>query len=160
MATDRDLLKSAEKARLGSTSISNVADTVEKVHRRTHNWSNITLEANAAANGSEYVVARVPNACKLISAYETEIVTVGADASNNLTLTLAKRTAGGAASTLATLAGGAAQTQWVATAFTNNSNATLLELAAGDVITVKTTKAGTGRALPAYAHVSVTVEEI
>jgi hypothetical protein len=160
MATDRDLLKTAEKGRLGSTSIANVATAVEATHRRVVTWHNITLESNAAANGTEYHIARFPRACKLVSAYETEHANVSADASNFLTLTLSKRTAGGAATSVATLVSNVAQTLLTPTAFTNNSNATVLELAAGDSLTIKTTKTGNGRAFIAYAQLTVDIEEI
>ena len=154
------MLKTAEKGRLGSTGISNVPGAVELTHRRLATWHNITLEANAAANGTEYHIARFPRACKLVAAHETEHANVAADASNFLTLTISKRTAGGAATSVATLTGNVAQTLLVPTALTLNSNAAVLELAAGDSLTIKTTKTGTGRALPAYAQVTVDVEEI
>jgi hypothetical protein len=160
MATDRDLLKTAEKGRLGSTSIANVATAVEATHRRVVTWHNITLESNAAANGTEYHIARFPRACKVVSAYETEHANVAADTSHYLTLTLAKRTAGGAATTLGTYVGNVALTAWVPNALTLSSNATVLELAAGDSLTIKTTKTGNGRAFIAYAQLTVDIEEI
>lgn len=150
--------KQLESARLGSAGLANVALETQNVHTK-HYAARIPAETNAATNVSETTLKRVVFAGVVRSAHIAVDANVVSNATDFVTLTVSKRTAGGAATTLANLLTNTqALTAFSPQALTLNTNAQLLTVAAGDVITFSGIKSGAGKQLMSGV-VSVTVEE-
>lgn len=166
MTTDRELLKSAQIGEVLSTKMATPEVEVRNTHRRSYVLQ-ITDGGTAGTNADE-VSFDLPFACKFISASVTAPVAVAGHASNNKTITVAKRTAGGTAapqaSIILTVANAlTALAPMVITATNGTLTVANFAYAAGDSITVKAVANASGIAIAsatAYATVRVTVEEI
>ncbi len=166
MSTDREILKQAEAGRVGSLGFAaDPMTTVKAAHRRSYRFASI--DATAGTGVAESVVCRVPVACRFISAHVTAPIAVTASGTDYKTFTIAKRTAAGAAVSLAAIATitttGVSLAAFVPQALTLDSTTASLDLAAGDVITYKNVKTGvTGVATSdatSYTEIEVIVEE-
>jgi len=173
MTTPREQIKQIQAAKFGTLNDFSGSDgdfavtntEVKKLHRRVITCA-ITDAGGAGDNASERVIFTADNGpVRVISAYISAPVTAAGHAANNVLFTLAKRTAGGAATTIATrettvVLGGLV-------AFTPSPMvlvAAAVDLLINDALTLKAIKAGAGVAfaapLDAKAEVSITIEEI
>ena len=113
----------------------------------------VAAEGSAGATLAESVIARIPVAGTVTGVTIVPTGAATADATNNATLTVGGRVAGGAAVTIATLITNVAGGSWAA--FTDKA-ATLsgtpanLVITAGEVFTLTVAKGGTGVQLPSY----------
>lgn len=108
-------------------------------------WVKSAADGTAATATSETVVGIV-NAAGTIGAVKfAPAAALTGDPTNNAVITLQKRTAGGAATTIASLTTTASWTQWSPVTITISAGA----VAAGDALTVNITKGGTGVVVPA-----------
>lgn len=167
--TDRERLKALEASQLSSNEgdMTGTAKTiVSKAHYRYYT-AQLTDAATAGTNATETVVCYLTNKSRLIAAYIAAPAAVAADNTDYGTITVAKRTAGGSATTIASGDSRAASlnglTAFSPAALTNTATTANLDIAAGDAITVKLIKSGSGKAFStatAPASVTVVVEEI
>lgn len=166
--SDRSQIKELQLGQYGSAGLSNTKDSVNKMHYRSYS----VLISDAATAGTAVtetnVAAYVPNACKVVACYVAAPIAVTASDSVYATFTLAKRTAGGSGTTIATQttkttgSGGLGSLTALAP-YALTTTAANVELAAGDSLTIAVAKASTGTALTAatsYVCVHVIVEEI
>ena len=165
MATDRTILKSAQKGHVGSVGLSDPEGAVHEAHRRSYTFQ-ITDGGTAGTDAAEAGVA-MPVACKVVAVYLTAPIAVAGHASNNKTITVSKRVAGSATAIAAyTLTVANALTAFVPVSVTGTNGtftASAAALAAGDALTVKTVVAASGIAIAsstAFFTVTVVVEEI
>lgn len=165
MATDRTLLKAAQKGHVGSTGLSSAEDAVNQAHRQCFTFQ-FTDGGTAATNVTEFGFA-VPAACKITQVQLTSAIAIAGHATNNKVITVSKRVAGAATAYAAfTLTVANAMTAHTPVTLTS-SNATITNsaqaLAAGDEITVKAIAAASGIAIgdaTSYFTVTVWVEWI
>jgi hypothetical protein len=171
MPTDRETLKDFQISQLGGYAgqqgLSDADATVRHSHRRLYQ----VLVADAATAGTavtETVLCTVPRASRVKVVQVATPIAVTSNDTNYATFNLAKRTAGGGSTAIATQttrtsgSGGLGNL----TAFApNNLTITLaaVDLAAGDSLTVAIPKTGSGVALTAatsYVNFLVDLEEI
>lgn len=159
---DREQLKGVQIGHAGSNGLTDVVTTVKQCHYRPYVVS-LTDGGTAGTNATEVAIP-VQLKCKVVAIYITAPVAVTGDDTNNKVFTIAKRTAGGSATTIGTYTTSASPANSM-TAFspvTLTLTASAVELASGDCITVKAIKGGTGVAIgsaTAAAYVTVVVEE-
>lgn len=115
-------------------------------------WQKTGADGAAATATAETTVGRVGSAFQLGAVHIVPGAALTADPTNNATITVFKRTAGGAATAVAvgvTAASGAnatgSWTAWVSVPMTLVSGAFV---SAGDVLTVSITKGGSGVVVP------------
>lgn len=140
MATDRELLKLAQ---VGALNTAPLAAAATGVVGEANQESFVFITFAAAPYVEQGIVMK--KKCRVKTATAVSATTLGADATNNITMTVAKRDGiGGAATTIAAattdVAGGAL------TAFTPKTltvTDTAVEIAAGGVLTFKTVDNGT-----------------
>lgn len=162
MPTNIEKLKGALIGYLGSAIGSGARDTVADLVKDTHT----ILVQDAATAGTaitETVVVHVQGARRFKLGSVAAPIAVAADNTDYVTFTLAKRTAAGAAVTLASgdtrAASLNALAAFIPEALVNTTTAADLELADGDVVTFKAVKSGSGKALvAATSYMNVTVE--
>lgn len=166
MSTDREIYKKTLRGQLGSSNASAPDDLAAELNEHSHSF----LVQDAATAGTditetELYTAKV--ACRVKLVQVAAPIAVTAHATTNAVFTLAKRTAGGAATTLATdvtTSGGTGSlTAFAPVDLPLSTAAGALDLAAGDSITFKAIKGSTGVALTAatsYFKVQFTVEDI
>lgn len=147
MATDREIIKGQQAGSVNSVVSANGAvSAVAEMHKRVYQCHKSGTE-NAATNVSETGLAYVPRKSVVKTVKYVTGTNVANAATDYAVITVAKRTSGGAATTVATYntATGAqgAIVQWAATSLSTvtNSDATL---AAGDCLTYKVLKYGSG----------------
>lgn len=168
--TDRKRLKNAQAAQLASNEgvmVSTAKAAVADAHRRQYTIQ-LTDAATAGTAVTETVMARIPVACRLITAYMSAPIAVTANDTTYATVTVAKRTGAGGATTLASqttkITGGSGNlAAFVPAALTNTATSANLAIAAGDVVTVAVAKASTGVALTAATstfNVTLVLEEV
>lgn len=165
--TDRRRLKDVEASQLASneTQMNGTAKAVVSLaHTRTY-VARVTDGGTAGTAVAETPIARTNVQGILRNAEFVSPVAVAADPANYVTFTLSKRTAGGAAVTIATLST-QSTAQGAVTAFAPLSfvlaATSAIQLSAADVLTVTVAKAGTGQAIATStvnALVSVELEE-
>lgn len=162
--TDRAVYKRVQTGQLEGNSVELTGtpeQTVTDASTRTLHQPIFNDSANAAVNFGEEEIVRVPLAGKVLAAYVTPPAAITADSLNYCMLTLAKRTAGGTATTVGTLNTATANIAALTpTAFTLTANA--VQLAAGDSLTIKGLKTGNGKSLGAAnasAKIAVVFEE-
>lgn len=170
--TAREQIKQIQSAQMGVVNDFDGSDgnfpitivKVKQLHRRVIT-AGITDAGGAGDNATERSIFGADNGpVRVVTAYISLPVTATAHAANYVTFTLAKRTAGGAATTIATrvtdVAGGTL-TAFAESAMTLTASA--VELALNDELTLKAVKAGAGVAISgalSNATIYVTVEEI
>lgn len=150
MATDREIIKGLQKGEYGSSGLADVSAAVQKMHRTvfTHTVDN---SGNAAANrAKEPIVMDDVGAGKVISAKLVPSVDVVNNDLNFLTFTVAKQTANGTSTTIASgntaVTGGLGNIfAFVPVALTLTANA--VEYAAGDTLTWQMTATNNGKAV-------------
>lgn len=168
MATDRTIIKNIQAAQYSVAGSANIAGTTvngnaetARIHQRAVRIP-ITDAATAGTAAAETTVMSMPVAGRIIAVYASAPVAVALNAGNFATLTLAKRTAGGGATTQAALSTAALSlVAFAQAAFTLTAAA--VDFAAGDDLTIVLAKSGTGVAISAAtAPLTVTViyEEI
>jgi hypothetical protein len=149
--TDRAVYKRVQVGQLegNAVELTGTSDqTVSDAATRTYHAAPFNDSGNAAVNFGEEEVVRVPLAGKVLAAYVTPPAAITADALNYCNLTLAKRTAGGTATTVGTLNTATANIAALTpTAMTITANA--IQLSAGDSLTIKGLKTGNGKAMGA-----------
>ena len=170
--TARDQIKQIQSAQFGVLNDFDGSDgsfavtlvKVKQLHRRVIT-ATITDGGGAGDDAPERSIFGANNGpVRVIAAYVSAPVAAAADAANYVTFTLAKRTAGGAATTVgtrATTVAGGALVQFGETALTLTASA--VELALNDELTLKAVKAGAGVAFSAaltHATAYVVVEEV
>ena len=162
---DIEQLKGWLKGIFQAAGMTDVDATSKQVMTRHYHLS-LSDGGTAGTNADEIAVV-MQKKCKVVAVYITTPVAVAGHATANKIFTIAKRTAGGSATTIAAL------TCTVANAFTafapkqvTASNGTFtsanVELAAGDALTAKAIIQSTGIAIAsatAAAYVTVVVEE-
>lgn len=163
--SDRSIIKGLQQGQYGSSGLSNVADTVPKLHYAvfTHGVDN---SSNAAANRSKEPIVQDPLAGKVISAKLTPPVDVVNNDLNFVTFTVAKQTANGTSTTIAS--GNTAVTGGLGNVFafvpvTLTLTANAVEYAAGDLLTWAMTATNNGKAVAAAnaaAKLTLVVERI
>lgn len=163
MATDRSLYKTQQVGALASiaSSTANALAAISSESSRAYVWTKAGTEnsSNNVGESSMFTVAR-PGTVKSVKLSTN--TAVAANATNGFVITVAKRTAGGAAVPVATYnndtAAQGAITAYAPAALSvvTSSDATV---AAGDVLTFKCIKFGTGSLLDAGSAVTVDVEE-
>ncbi len=165
MATDRALRKAQEVGAFSSlgSSNANALATIANVHSRPYVWSKFGAE-NSSNNVAETTMFTVLRAGVVKSVKLCVNTAVAANATNGFVITVAKRTAGGAAVPVAlyntdtnVLAQGAL------TAFQKSNMGVVTSsdstVAADDVLTFKCIKFGSGSLLDGGAAVTVDIEE-
>jgi hypothetical protein len=165
MATDRSIYKTQQVGALNSvaSSVANAVAAISDEATRAYCFTKFGAE-NSSNNVVETTMFTVNRAGRLKSVKLSSNSAVAANATNGFVVTVAKRTAGGAAVPVATwntdtntLAQGAI------TAFAPASLSVVTSsdanLAAGDVLTFKCTKFGAGLLLDGGASVVADVEE-
>lgn len=162
MATDREILKAADRGAAGDMSpLVSPADASDARHRRAFSFP-FTDGGTAGTAVTEEVVFVAPRRAFVKAATVAFPVAVTASDTLFATVTLSKRTAGGAATVIATqttkITGGSGNVaQFVSMPLT--LTATAVQLAAGDSLTLAVAKASTGTALAsATANASLTVD--
>ncbi len=172
MATDREILKTAQAGHLGSAGCAvDPMVTVKAAHTRVYNFpvSNIVQASGAIGTVIEYPMFRVPFACRVLSVYVTAPIAVANAASNIVTFTCARERAA-VSSTIATadtttttgVAFATGLAAFVPKAMTLSATSANLDLVAGDVVTIAAAKGASGvliNGLQTACMVSVTVEE-
>ena len=164
MATDRANRKSQEVGAFNSagTSTANAIATIANVHSRPYVWSKFGAE-NSSNNVAETTMFTVLRAGLVRSMKLCVNTTVAANATNGFVVTVAKRTAGGAAVPVATFNTDTAA-QGALTAWTKGNLSVVTSsdalVAADDVLTFKCVKFGSGSLLDGGAAVTVDIEEI
>lgn len=110
-------------------------------------------DGSAAATTAETVIGYVQRACKLLAVRYVPAAALTADATNNATITVSKRVAGGGSkttiATIVTDVAGGSWVQWSAKAFSLTGTAADLQIAAGSGLTFEIAKGGTGVVVPA-----------
>ena len=165
--TDRQRLKDVQIAQLASNErnmIGTARAAVNAAHIRTYN-GRFTDAGTAGTGQGESPIGRVRNAGVVRSVNVSVPLAVVADNTDYISFTVSKRTAGGAAVTIASgttqVSGLGALTAFLPLALTLAAAANLA-LAAGDVLTVTVAKGGAGKAMAAattFGVVTVDVEE-
>jgi len=169
MATDRELLKSAQVGALVSAGLSDPELAVKQAHRKVYDFQ-LTDEGDADGTSQEYGF-RMPFACRVISAHATAPINVTGHATTNAIFTVSKRVAGSATAigVVTTTLAAPANSMVAHVPLALTITAADAVLAAGDVLTAKLTKGSTGVAVceatattvhASYATVTVVVEEI
>lgn len=165
-------IKNIMKSIFGSTSTTDDAYIANVFAQNNPVMQGHFTDAGTAGNAAgEWVIGRVPYACVVKDVYITTGVDVAADNTDYATITFAKRAAADytTAVTIASSDTRAANLNGL-TAFTPASiplTAANVVLTAGDVLTIKATKAASGKALGAavtaagaYVGVSVRLERL
>lgn len=164
MATDRSIFKTKQVGELNSlaSSSANALATVTAAHSRPYNWTKAGTE-NSSNNVGESSMFTVLRAGIVKSAKLTTNTAVAANATNGFVITVAKRTAGAAAVPVATYNNDTAA-QGAITAYSPASFSVVTSsdstVAAGDVLTFKCIKFGTGSLLDAGSAMTVDIEEV
>lgn len=164
MATDRSILKNQQAGALNSVASStpNAIATISGAHSRPYNWTKAGAE-NSSNNVGESSMFTVLRAGVVKSVKLATNSAVSANATNGFVITVAKRTAGAAAVPVATYNNDTAA-QGAITAFSPASLSVVTSsdsaVAAGDVLTFKCIKFGTGSLLDAGSCIVVDVEEV
>ncbi len=154
MATDREILKSAQVGAIGSTPVTAAAATVSAAHTRYYQF--LVSDFGTAGRAVTTTCMHMPVKGKVVSVSMTAPLTVTKSDSVYATITVGKQS-GASASTIAacatksTLAAGATGAdlaagvpyKFLASAFTLAN----CQMAADDVLTVAIAKASTGSAL-------------
>lgn len=167
--SDREFLKQAQAGQIGSMPLAGDPNVpVRNAHTKYYQF--LVSDAATAGTAVTETAMKIPVQGKVIGVSVTAPIAVTANDTNYATVTVAKRTAGGSASTIAaknTKTSGSsgsgsltafAPYDFPAAAFT----AANIQLAAGDALTLAIAKTGTGVALNAatsYFCVTVAVEE-
>lgn len=166
MATDRSIIKQRQAGQASSYGLANTSTTgpIADTHTRALTWTKSGNE-NSSNNCAETVMFTVNRASQLKSVKLTTNSAVAANATNGFVVTVAKRTAGGAAVPVATWNSDTnAAAQGAITAFSPAALSVVTSsdaaLAAGDVLTFKCLKFGVGLLLDSPASVTVDVEEV
>lgn len=165
MASDRTLFKQLQTGQYAGSQLSNVVDAVAKVHYAVFSHA-VDNSANAAANRAKEPITQDPLAGKVISATLTPSVDVVNNDLNFLTFTVAKQTANGTSTTIAS--GNTAVTGGLGNIFafvpvTLTLTANAVQYSAGDLLTWQMTATNNGKAVSAAnagAKVTVTVERV
>lgn len=164
MATDRAIHKLQEAGALSSVASStpNALATISAAHSRPYIWTKAGAE-NSSNNVGESSMFTVLRAGVVKAAKLATNTAVAANATNGFVITLAKRTAGGAAVPVATYnndtAAQGAITAYAPATFSVVTSSDSV-VAAGDVVTFKCIKFGTGSLLDAGSCVTVDIEEV
>ena len=164
MATDRSLLKQQHAGAFNSAASStpNAIATVAAHHSRPYCWTKAGTE-NSSNNVGETSMFTVLRAGVVKSVKLSTNSTTATNATNGFVCTVAKRTAGAAAVPVATYNNDTAA-QGAITAFSPASFSIVTSsdstLAAGDVLTFKCIKFGTGSLLDAGSAVVADIEEV
>jgi len=171
MATDRELLKSAQVGALVSAGLSDPELAVKQMHRKEYVFF-LTDDGDAGTPNPEMAIP-MPVACRVVSCKVTAPIAVTGHATTNAVFTVAKRTGAGSATTISTFtttlsAPANSLAAFVPAAMTVTAADAVL--AASDVLTCKLTKGSTGVAVTTAAGddtaagsrctVTVVVEEI
>jgi hypothetical protein len=165
MATDRALSKQMQAGALSSVaSANNATSEIARQHSRAYPWVKYGAE-NSSNNVVETTMFTVARAGVVKSVKLVANTSVAANATNGFVITVAKRTAGGSAVTVATWNTDTnAAAQGAITAFAPASLSVVTSsdstLAAADVLTFKCIKFGAGLLLDGGAAVVVDVEEV
>lgn len=176
MATaDSALAKNDLQGRWADLGMGSAKTTATQValRRRVH-WKGTDGGTAGSAIGEE-ICFRAEVACTVISAHFCGGIAITADASNIATFLLQKRPASGPSSPVTVASAstvttdpvfGSNYTAWTPLQLTNSGTAANLSMVAGDVLTMKVTKGGTGVAVGAAAtatganiHIAIVVEE-
>ena len=160
MPTDRENLKSLQSGELVSSVLGNNATSaVSASHQRT-----IPFTLNDAATIGTVVTemgVRLQRRGKVVAAYVLPAIGVAFNATNFATVDVLKSTAGGASTVIATI--NTSAVSWVAkTPITLAITAANQQLEAGDSLTIRVVKSGTGVAITSATGLcmaSVDVEE-
>ena len=155
---DFDLYKRLETARVQQNeTFSNVASAVAQSHQREER----ARIANASANTAEETIGLITYKANLVNAKLTVNKASVANATDYALLTLAKRTAGGAAVTMGTAnLSAVAVTAFVPIAFTLVANTANTQIAAGDVLTITSVNTGNGIANNGVGSLSSLFEDV
>ena len=166
MATDRALKKTQEAGVFSTiaSSNANALATIANVHSRPYCWTKFGAE-NSSNNVAETTMFTVLRAGVVKSVKLVVNTTVAANATNGFVITVAKRSAGGAAVPVAlwntdtNTAAQGALTAWTKgnMGVVTSSDSTV---AADDVLTFKCVKFGSGSLLDGGAAVTVDIEEV
>ncbi len=165
MASDRTLLKQLRAGMFAGSGLSNVTDAVAKQDYAVFLHS-VDNSSNAAANRAKEPVVQDPLAGKVISAKLTPSVDVVNNDLNFLTFTVAKQTANGTSTTVAS--GNTAVTGGLGNIFafvpvTLTLTANAADYSAGDILTWQMTATNNGKAVSAAnaaAKLTVVVERV
>lgn len=164
MATDRQIIKERQAGQAAAYGLANNNSAqieMVRIHSRAYNIVKTTSEI-ANANVAEQPGCTVQRASRLAAAQLLVSANVAQSTSDYLVFTLQKRTAGGGATTIATLnthnsaQGAIAQYAPKSFSVVANSDGTL---AASDSVTFTVTKVGSGQALN-VASVTLDLEEV
>ena len=164
--TDRENMKVAEAGLVGSTGMITVptqtaAYAVVKEAHTAFQPCPITDGGTAGTPVTEMVMGRARNAGLVKAITFSAPIAVATNGANFLTITVAKRTAGGGAVTLATFATSAtSMVAFIPIVLTLTATTANLQLAAGDVITVAVAKAGAGVAFAAATSQGLVQAEV
>jgi hypothetical protein len=164
MATDRSIYKTQQVGALASiaSSTANAIAAVADEATRSYCWTKSGNE-NSSNNVAETVMYVVNRAARLKTVKLLTNSAVAANATNGFVVTVSKRTAGGAAVPVATYNNDTAA-QGAITAFSPASLSVVTSsdanIAAGDVLTFKCLKFGSGSLLDSPAAVIADVEEV
>lgn len=166
MATDRTIRKQQEAGQLNApaSSTANSLATIAQVHTRAYCWTKSGNE-NSSNNVGEVAMFVINRAGLIKSAKLITNTNVAANATNGMVMTIAKRTALAPAAAVPVAnyntdtAAQGALVSWTAASFVVFPN-TDASVAAGDVLTFKCTKFGTGSLLDSPSAVVVDVEEV
>jgi hypothetical protein len=162
MATDRELLKQAQKGHIDSAGLSNAETAVQNAHKRTIS-AQMTTGAAAGTNTAEAGMGVLVRKSKSSAAYIVVEANVAADTTDFVRYYVYKRASTGGSQVQLAIwnthsSANGALTRWTAHAMsmTTNANATI---DAGSVITYEITKGGSGKVTNNVSFV-LDVEEI
>lgn len=166
MATDRSIYKAQQVGALNSiaSSTANAIAAIAGEHSRSYTWTKSGNE-NSSNNVGEVAMFSVTRAARINSVKLITNTNVGANATNGFVVTVTKRPIANAASAIPVAtynndpAAQGALVSWTAAALSvvTSSDASV---AAGDVLTFKCVKFGSGSLLDSPAAVVVDVEEV
>lgn len=160
MATDRVLIKTAQAGQFNSVAV-NAADAVNAMHSRVYQCHKSGTE-NAATNVAETGLAVIERKAQLKTVKYVTGTNVAHNATDYVLVTIKKRTAGGAATTVATwnthTSAQGAITQWSPASFSVVTSSDAV-IAADDALTYTVAKYGDGKEL-AIGVFAVDVEEV
>jgi hypothetical protein len=160
--TDREIIKERQTGQVQSYGVAGSAkDAVAATHTRSINCNKVGTE-NAATNIAETVICTVNRKSRLASVKYLTNSTVPGNATDSMLFTIAKRTAGAAAVTVATwntdTGAQSTITALVPASFPVVANADAI-LAAGDILTYTVRKVAAGKLLDP-AVFTVDLEEV
>jgi len=159
--SDFSIYKALEAARLGAStelSASGPANVVAQSH--TNTGITYSIANLAAANVAEQVIMQAKYRANIISVNIAPSAAFVANATDYNVVTIFKRTGNAAAVTVGTANfSGAAGVAFVPTTITLVSNSANTQLAAGDVVTITSTKTGNGAANNPQATINLVLED-